>query len=328
MKKLLISLLALATLSPSTAHAESQKTPGTTYTLENGTAVVTNTADGSQLIFHDVYRAEETAHGLSLYFVDQARYEPKANYLGIYLAESDTGGPVGSGFKLYTVDSQGELLKPTGEIISWEELVQRDLRWPSEGSEIGWEMLPPGPGVVSPASSGLEEDILWFGFSNEILTSSNWTKNSAGVTIYIGSAESTLLAQPTGLFPASNGSWERYSNGRWRFIKENGAHAVRWQKIDGKWYYFKPYLPESAVMRTGWLQTEDGKWYYLGSDGAMRTGWLKSGTDWYYLSESGAMAVGWQEIKDSWYYFDTDGRMLSSQWIGEYWLDENGVWTD
>ena len=39
-----------------------------------------------------------------------------------------------------------------------------------------------------------------------------------------------------------------------------------------------------------WYQYK-GKWYYLGSDGAMVKGLQAIGGEWYYLDEDGAMAT-------------------------------------
>ncbi|HGI6104246.1 TPA: choline-binding protein D, partial [Streptococcus pneumoniae] len=36
---------------------------------------------------------------------------------------------------------------------------------------------------------------------------------------------------------------------------------------------------------------ENGSWYYLGSSGAMKTGWYQVSGKWYYSYSSGALAV-------------------------------------
>ena len=45
------------------------------------------------------------------------------------------------------------------------------------------------------------------------------------------------------------------------------------------------------MLENSWAQDKSGKWYYLGSNGAMKTnGWAqdKKG-DWYYVGADGAM---------------------------------------
>ncbi len=59
-------------------------------------------------------------------------------------------------------------------------------------------------------------------------------------------------------------------------------------------------------MKTGWQET-DGKWYFLGEDGRMQTGWIQ-GTPgiWYYLYEDGSMAVN--TVIDGKYPVDQNGQ--------------------
>lgn len=64
-------------------------------------------------------------------------------------------------------------------------------------------------------------------------------------------------------------------------------------------------------MMTGVLSLS-GKYYYLGSDGAQKTGWQKPGSYWYYFGESGgAASIGWKKIGGTWYYFKSNGRMVT-----------------
>ena len=72
-------------------------------------------------------------------------------------------------------------------------------------------------------------------------------------------------------------------------------------------------------MKTGWIQDEKGRWFYLetaadqgGVEGRLHTGWLKDPSgNWYFMntvpgSDFGAMLTGWQWIDNSCYYFGTD----------------------
>nr|WP_284142925.1 hypothetical protein [Furfurilactobacillus milii] len=42
------------------------------------------------------------------------------------------------------------------------------------------------------------------------------------------------------------------------------------------------------------------------------------------MQGSGAIATGWFQAGNSWYYADAGGYMLSGQWLGDYYLNENG----
>lgn len=138
---------------------------------------------------------------------------------------------------------------------------------------------------------------------------------------------------------------------------------IYWQQIDGSWYYFQPYnylgqrigdpsfeSDESRfayfLMATGWCRpVGESSWYYLGTSGAMQTGWVNDGgtlywltesgamaTDWqkiggtwYYFNASGAMQTGWQKIDGSWYCFAASGAMLHDCWVGNYYLGSSGA---
>ena len=57
------------------------------------------------------------------------------------------------------------------------------------------------------------------------------------------------------------------------------------------------YFDESGIMITGWMKTQDGKWYYFNEiEGA----------------SEGVMAQGWTKIGNSWYYFNANGTLLES----------------
>ena len=58
-----------------------------------------------------------------------------------------------------------------------------------------------------------------------------------------------------------------------------------------------------------WMQEEDGRWYYINTDGS------------HPIS-------CWKEIEDKWYYFDADGYMVTGwiNWNGQkYWTDDSGA---
>lgn len=151
--------------------------------------------------------------------------------------------------------------------------------------------------------------------------------------------------------------------GGWIYQTLEDPQFAYWQQIDGSWYYFQPhnylgqrignpsyesdesrpayflmatgwckpagesswyYLGTSGAMQTGWVN-DGGAWYWLTGSGAMATGWQKIGGTWYYFNASGAMQAGWQKIDGSWYCFAASGAMLHDCWAGNYYLGSSGA---
>ena len=97
-------------------------------------------------------------------------------------------------------------------------------------------------------------------------------------------------------------AWQKDSKGWWYRHADGSYTKNDWEKINGKYYYFNG----SGYMVTGW-QKLNGKWYYFEADGSMAgKGWHKIGGKWYYMYESGAMAT--------------------NTWIGDNYVDADGVW--
>lgn len=151
----------------------------------------------------------------------------------------------------------------------------------------------------------------------------------------------TPRTEPQEGYVMTGGMWVKDSIGWWYQLFAGGYPANEWQNIGGVWYWFDA----NGYMATGWRQI-GGTWYYMNGSGAMTTGWQLVGNTWYYMDGSGAMLTGWQEIggvryyldgsgamRTGWvwignecYYFDGSGAMAKDTWIGEYYVDENGVW--
>ena len=71
--------------------------------------------------------------------------------------------------------------------------------------------------------------------------------------------------------PAYAGTW-KYVNDQWKYQKGTNKFAYNeWIKDNGKYYY----IGNDGIMKTGWQQI-DGQWYYLDQTGAMQIGWLNS----------------------------------------------------
>lgn len=104
------------------------------------------------------------------------------------------------------------------------------------------------------------------------------------------------------------------------------AEDVGWVLKDGVWYY----MDQTNAPVTDWLLGPDGRWYFLGSDGMMKTGWLQLGSTWYFLNADGAMANGWvQGAEGKWYYLQPDGTMATNTTTPDgHNVDSNGVWVN
>lgn len=127
------------------------------------------------------------------------------------------------------------------------------------------------------------------------------------------------------------GTWEQ-SGEKWRFILDNGSYAgMSWIYYKSKWYA----IGQDGYMLVGW-NLLGGEWYYFNPDGSMAVGWIIYDNQKYYLNpisdgSQGKMLTGWQMVDGKWYYFNeipdgTRGMLLTDTWIGEYYVDQKGVW--
>jgi len=55
---------------------------------------------------------------------------------------------------------------------------------------------------------------------------------------------SILVLNPIG----ANAEWKQDSNGWWN--TDGSSYSIGWKEIDGKWYYFG----QDGYMKTGWLK--------------------------------------------------------------------------
>lgn len=181
--------------------------------------------------------------------------------------------------------------------------------------KIGWVLL----------------DQKWYYFNaSGAMVSNGWTW--VGDSCYYFDDDGVMAADAWigDYYVNSSGAWVQgwvkpgwfQSGDRWWYRHRDGGYTIsNWELIDGSWYYF-----DAAGWRvTGW-QLVGSTWYYMDSDGKMQTGWLEIGGNKYYLSGSGAMQIGWQLIGGEWYYFNSSGAMETDTWVGECYVDENGVW--
>lgn len=96
----------------------------------------------------------------------------------------------------------------------------------------------------------------------------------------------------------------------------------QWIRNGNRWWYRHA---DGSYTTNGW-EVINGAWYYFDGAGWMVTGWLKRPSGWYYLTGSGAMATGWIQLGSTWYYLNESGTMQADTWIGNSYVDANGVW--
>ncbi|MBP3543944.1 MAG: hypothetical protein J6J86_06925 [Lachnospiraceae bacterium] len=126
--------------------------------------------------------------------------------------------------------------------------------------------------------------------------------------------------------PTGNGVWE-VVNGKWKY-KENGKYlANQWVQsaASGLWYW----IEADGYMAANAWHNDNGTWYYLQADGSMAKGWVFVGGQWYYMDDvNGNMRVGWKWSNGICYYLDpVTGAMATNRWIGNYYVDGTGAWT-
>lgn len=97
----------------------------------------------------------------------------------------------------------------------------------------------------------------------------------------------------------------------------------QWIRNGNRWWYRHA---DGSYTTNGW-EVINGAWYYFDGAGWMVTGWLKLGNNWYYLNPgNGAMVTGWLQLGSTWYYMNGSGAMATDTWIGNSYVDANGVW--
>ena len=154
-------------------------------------------------------------------------------------------------------------------------------------------------------------DGYWYHFDGNGIMQTGWL-NIGGTWYYLNPSSG---AMQTG--------WLKLGDVWYYLNPSSGAMATGWLKVGNTWYYMNP---SNGAMQTDWLDLNGTK-YYLKSDGAMATAWVKIGNTWYYMNpSSGAMQTGWLKLGSTWYYLNADGTMAADTWVGDYYVNADGVW--
>ena len=134
---------------------------------------------------------------------------------------------------------------------------------------------------------------------------------------------------------SGDGSSSSGSSGR---SSSSTSGANTWSQDAQGWRYKKG---DNTWATNGWQQLSYNgtvEWYYFNDQGYMSTGWITDQGRKYYLNPvsdgtQGKMVTGWQQIEGKWYYFNevsdgTRGALMTNTQIGEYYVNEEGVWAE
>lgn len=84
-------------------------------------------------------------------------------------------------------------------------------------------------------------------------------------------------------------------------------------------------LSTTPVMAEGaWKKDSRGYWFENEDKSYPTNSWKKVGTKWYYFDSNGYMSTNWKKINEKWYYLKSSGEMASDEWVGNYYLTEDG----
>ncbi len=117
------------------------------------------------------------------------------------------------------------------------------------------------------------------------------------------------------------GTWKKNKTGWWYEDSLGWYPKNRWQKIDGKWYFFdrKGYM-EADAYRQGCYLTKSGAW-----DGkAAVKGWKKDSKGWRYsLANGNYFKKTWKKIDGIWYCFHASGYAACNEFVDGWWLNKD-----
>ena len=102
--------------------------------------------------------------------------------------------------------------------------------------------------------------------------------------------------------------WCYYQGKRYYFDKKTGALQYGWLKIKKKTYY----LGTTGYVHKNTFITDQGRIYYLLSDGQKAIGWQTIDGNKYFFNKKGQAFTGTRKIKGLTHCFDSTGKLLYS----------------
>ncbi|MFZ7101504.1 MAG: GLUG motif-containing protein [Peptococcaceae bacterium] len=119
--------------------------------------------------------------------------------------------------------------------------------------------------------------------------------------------------------PATAQGWALNDDGRYMYYRD-GKSLTGTQTINSVKYFFGT----DGTLKTGWVK-DGGNWRYYSGDKAI-VGWLNISDKRYYYTKDGLMVYGkWFQIDGIWYYFYADGSLARNTKVDGYDVDGNGV---
>lgn len=82
------------------------------------------------------------------------------------------------------------------------------------------------------------------------------------------------------------------------------------------------YIDEPV--KDGWVKRDD-KWYYYENGKMVKNEWRMYKGDSFYLGSDGAMVTGWHTVNDKSYYFYDDGHKAYCEWVDGIFIGMDGV---
>ena len=149
------------------------------------------------------------------------------------------------------------------------------------------------------------------------------TESGAMATGWIQLGSTWYYLNESGMMQADTWIGNNYVDGSGAWIPGKVKAQAGWIQSGNRWWYRHA---DGSYTRNNW-EMINGSWYYFDGAGWMVTGWLKLGNNWYYLNPgNGAMVTGWLQLGSTWYYMNGSGAMETDTWIGNSYVDANGVW--
>ena len=73
-----------------------------------------------------------------------------------------------------------------------------------------------------------------------------------------------------------------------------------------------------------WVSNSVGKWYEYSDGTYENSGFKKIENETYYFTSNGYAKTGWLSVNNNWYFFKNSGCMITSNWVGSYYMDSDG----
>ena len=195
----------------------------------------------------------------------------------------------------------------TGKSVRWEQRIGGANYYFNSASQMHTGLLTwRADGLKSYYGSDGKQLTGWrtvggktYYFSPSTGKSVRWEQRIGGANYYFNSASQ----MHTGLL-----TWR--ADGLKSYYGSDGKQLTGWQKVGGKWYYFKP----SDGRSVRWEQKIANRWYYFNGASQMHIGWLKwnGKQQWSYYDGDGVRLGGTQTIGGYKYTFDKNGRTTTA----------------